>query len=199
MTQQQQLSTPMTTGFQTPTYTEAMTRLDLWKEPMDKEMDNMRAHSVWTLTDRPPGTKLMKNRWTYTNKYDAEGKSVGRKARLVAKGFTQIPGVDYFKTYTSVVRYESLWMNLAIAATLDMEAWQLDYVSAYLNANTQVPIHMEQPEGYNIPAPDGAPEQVCLVKKVLYGTMDGGNNWAKTLNADMKDLGYYRSHADPSI
>jgi Reverse transcriptase (RNA-dependent DNA polymerase) len=71
------------------------------------------------------------------NKYDAGGRLVGRKARLVVKGFMQIPGVDYFKTYASLVRYKSLRMNLVIAAANDMEAWQVDYVGAYLNANNQ--------------------------------------------------------------
>lgn len=38
------------------------------------------------------------------------------KAHLVAKGYTQIPGVDFFDMYASVVRYESLRMTLAITA-----------------------------------------------------------------------------------
>jgi hypothetical protein len=112
-------------------YTEAMTHPDLWKEPMDKEIANMHTHSVWTLVDRPPNIKPMQNRWTFTNKYDISGRLVGRKARLVMKGFMQIPRVDYFETYASVVRYESLHMNLAIVAANDMKAWQVDYVGAY--------------------------------------------------------------------
>lgn len=181
-------------------YTEAMTRPDLWKEPMDEEIAKLKSFGVWTLVDRPANTKLMKNRWTYANKYDEDGNLVGRRARLVAKGFTQIPGVDYFETYASVVRYESLRMNLAIAAAKGMDAWQIDYVSAYLNSPTQVPIHMEQPEGYVIaPTSPNSPEQVALVQKALYGTMDGANNWWKTLDEDMRGLGYYRSLADSSV
>lgn len=181
-------------------YNEAMQRPDLWRNPMNKEIANMHKHQVWTLVDRPPGVKLMRNRWTYANKYDTSGNVIDRKARLVAKGFSQIPGVDYFEMYASVVRYESLRMNLAIAAAKDMEAWQVDYVSAYLNSPTQVPIHMTQPEGYEVPPKtDGSPEKVALVTKALYGTMDGAYNWAKSLNADMKNLGYYRSQADPSV
>jgi hypothetical protein len=73
-------------------YTEGMTRLDLWKEPMDKEIANMHAHQVWTLVDRPSDIKPMQNRWTFANKYDISGKLVGRKARLVAKVSLRSPG-----------------------------------------------------------------------------------------------------------
>jgi Reverse transcriptase (RNA-dependent DNA polymerase) len=80
-------------------YTEAMTHPDLWKEPMDKEIANMDMHQVWTLVDHLSDIKPMQNHWTFTNKYDINGKLVGRKVRLVTKGFMQIPGVDYFETY----------------------------------------------------------------------------------------------------
>ncbi|RDB17165.1 Retrovirus-related Pol polyprotein from transposon TNT 1-94 [Hypsizygus marmoreus] len=181
-------------------YTEAMTRPDLWKIPMDREIENLRVHGVWKLVDRPPNVKPMQNRWTFANKYDADGKLVGRKARLVAKGFTQIPGVDYqIDNYASVVRYESLRMNLAIAAAKDMEAWQVDYVGAYLNASTQVPIIMDQPEGYEEIPGEGGAQKVALVTKALYGTMDGAYNWWETYDREMKELGYYRSQADQSV
>lgn len=180
------------------TYTEAMTRPDLWKEPMDAEMERMKQHEVWTLVDAPEGDKThtMKNRWVFANKYDANGIISGRKARLVAKGFTQIPGVEYFETYASVVRYESLRMNFALAAAEGMVAWIVDYISAYLNAANQAVTYMVQPEGYVV---KGKEKMVCAVVKALYGTMDGGYNWWKAHDEDMKEKGFYRSQADPSV
>lgn len=50
----------------------------------------------------------MKNQWTFVLKYNEDGKVVERKAHLVAKGFLQIPGMDYFVTYVSIVKYKSL-------------------------------------------------------------------------------------------
>ncbi|KAF5387822.1 hypothetical protein D9615_000330 [Tricholomella constricta] len=165
-------------------YTKAMTRPDLWRAPMDKEIENLRAHKVWTLVDRPPNVKPMKNRWTYANKYDVNGILIGRKARLVAKGFTQVPGVDYIaNSYASVVRYESLRMNLALAAAKDMAIWQIDYIGAYLNAPSHVPIIMEQVEGYEEKVGPGEVPKVARVTKALYGTMDGAFNWQTSLSA----------------
>ena len=50
----------------------------------------------------------------FANEYDGDGRPITRKAKLVAKlGFTQIPGIDFYESYASAVRYESSRMNLA--------------------------------------------------------------------------------------
>jgi hypothetical protein len=41
---------------------------------MDKEISKLKYFDVWTLVDHPEGNpKLMKNHWTYANKYDRDG------------------------------------------------------------------------------------------------------------------------------
>ncbi|KAG6838044.1 hypothetical protein C0991_002359, partial [Blastosporella zonata] len=42
-------------------YSEAMTRPDLWKTPMDEEIARMEERKVWTLVERPTGAQTMKN------------------------------------------------------------------------------------------------------------------------------------------
>ena len=84
-------------------------------------------------------------------------------------------------------------MNLAIAAANDMEAWQIDYVAAYLNSKPQVDIYIELPEGAKVQG------KIGKLNKTLYGTMDGAYNWWETLDEEMSELGYYRSKADPSV
>ena len=113
----------------------------------------------------------MKNCWTFALKYDADRKVVGQKARLMVKGFSQIPGVDYFATYTSVVRYESLWINLAVGTIPDYELWQIDYTSTYLNAPAQVPALMEQPEGYEV-KPSNVYEVDVMASKRVWGSIE---------------------------
>ena len=94
-----------------------------------------------------------------------------QKARLVAKGFTQLPGVNFYESYASVIRYKSLRMNLAIAAMKIIEAWQIDYTVAYLNARPQATIYIELPDGAKVKG------KVGLLQKSLYSTMDGAANW----------------------
>jgi hypothetical protein len=177
-------------------YQEAITHEDLWRGPMDDEIARMHDRKVWHLVDRPKDANIMKNRWSFANKYDVDGGVVARKARLVAKGFMQIPGIDYFETYASVVCYESLRMNLAIAAMEDMEAWQVDFVSAYLNAPMREVILMEQPEGYMALGTEG---KVAQLDYTLYGTMQCANNWWDSLDKEYRQLGYYWSKADTSV
>lgn len=64
---------------------------DIWKAPMDKEMEKMDQFKVWKLVKRPRDARVMKNRWVFANKYGPDGKIISRKARLVAKGYSQIP------------------------------------------------------------------------------------------------------------
>jgi Reverse transcriptase (RNA-dependent DNA polymerase) len=89
-------------------YSEAMTCPDIWSGPIEKELQVMRDRKVWEEIDPPPDVCTIGTRWTFTNKYNSDGNLTGHKACLVAKGFTQIPGMDFFETYASVIRYESL-------------------------------------------------------------------------------------------
>lgn len=101
--------------------------------------------------------------------------------------------MDFFKTYASVIHYESLQINLAIAAANDMETWQADYVSTYLNSKPQADIYIDLPDGVKVQG------KIGKLNKTLYGTMDGAYNWWETLDAEMSELEYYCSKADPSV
>lgn len=71
-------------------FKQAMKQPDLWTEPMEKEFRTLTNKDCWELTSLPPEANLTGGRWTYTIKFDAEGKLLKRKARYVAQGYTQI-------------------------------------------------------------------------------------------------------------
>ena len=179
------LSLPDPKNFSLPNlYVEAMVRPDIWSGPIEKELKVMRDREVWEEIDPPPDVHTIGTRWTFANKYDSDGNLTSRKVRLIAKGFTQIPGVDFFETYASVVHYESLWIKLAIAAANNMETWQVDYVAAYLNSKLQAEIYIELLEGAKIRG------KIGRLNRTLYGTMDGAYNWWEMLDTEMSELGY---------
>lgn len=72
--------------------------------------------------------------------------------------------MDYFNTYSPVVRLESLRTLLAIAASEDLEMRQLDVKGAYLHGDLKEEVYMVQPPGYE----DGS-DRVCHLQKTLYG------------------------------
>ena len=57
------------------------------------------------------------------------------EAGVVVQGWGQVPGVDCCSTFTPVCRIQSIRMILALAAKYDLECWQLDYNTAFLNAD----------------------------------------------------------------
>ena len=178
-------------------YREAMsTDSKRWMIAMQTEMDTLKTKHTWDLVKAPPEANIMGSMWIYDIKWDGEGNRIKDKARLVGKGYTQQLGVDYNETWAAVTRLESVRMTAAVAAKLNLKLWRLDFVGAYLNSLTKEDIYMKQPEGFVEP---GTEDYVCKLVHTIYGTMQGGHDWYKTLSKTYDDLGYITSRADPCV
>ena len=94
------------------------------------------------------------------------------------QGFSQVPGVDYFDTFTPVARLASICTVLAFAASEDYETGLIDIKSAYLNGeltNEEV-IHMKEAPGYeSVGVEKGT--KVYRLKKSLYGLKQASRRW----------------------
>ena len=55
-----------------------------------------------------PGKVPIGCKWVYKVKLKVEGFVERYKARLVAKGFTQIKGIDFFETFSLVVKFVTI-------------------------------------------------------------------------------------------
>ncbi|THH13397.1 hypothetical protein EW146_g6813 [Bondarzewia mesenterica] len=130
---------------------EAMEHPDLWQEAVERELGKMREYGVWDVVPLPKGAELMDYRWVFAKKFDSDGNVTGRKARLVGKGYSQRFGVNFLWTFASVVRLETVRTALALTAALDLEIWQIDFESAFLNAPVDSDIYMRQPKGFEEP------------------------------------------------
>ena len=178
-------------------YREAMSSdSERWMAAMRTEMDTLKAKHTWNLVKPPPDANIMGSMWIYDIKWDGEGNRIKDKARLVGKGYTQQLGVDYNETWAAVTQLESIRMTAAVAAKFNLKLWRLDFVGAYLNSLTKEDIYMKQPEGFVEP---GMEDHVCKLVHTIYGTMQGGHDWYKTLSKTYDDLGYTTSRADPCV
>ena len=83
-----------------------------------------------------------------------------------------------------------------IAAKLDLKLWCIDFVGAYLNSLTKEDIYMKQPEGFVEP---GKEDHVAKLVHMIYGTMQGGHDWYRTLSTSYDELGYTTSRAGPCV
>jgi len=112
------------------------------------EMDSMARNKIWKLVDLPPQYKSIGNKWVFKIKRRADGSIDKYKAHLGAKGFTQIEGVNYKKTFFPVVRFASIRLLLAMVIHLDLELFQMDVKTAFLNGSLEEEIYMDQPIGF---------------------------------------------------
>lgn len=167
---------------------------DKWVQAMNEEIEALNKNRTWVLVDLPQGRKPVTCKWVLRTKLKSDGSFDRYKARLVARGFSQTSGVDYHETFSPVVRYESVRLIIALAATLDMDICQFDVKTAFLYGDLNEEIFMAQPEGYE----DGS-GRVCLLKKSLYGLKQASRQWNRKFHSFLTSYGLIRSEADHSV
>ena len=148
------------------TFQEAISREDSkeWEKAMEEEIKSLEENETWTLDVPPKNKNVVSCKWVYITKINADGSLDKRKARLVARGFSQKERVDFFETFSPVVRYETVRTVLAISSYLDLEIMQFDVKTAFLYGPLEEDIWMDQPEGF-----DDESGKMCHLKKGLYG------------------------------
>ena len=92
----------------------------------------------------------------------------------MAKGYTQKEGVDYEETFSLVVRFASVRLILAIIANLNLELYQMDVKTAFLNGELDEEIYMDQPIGFMT---KGQEHKVCKLKRSIYGLKQSSRQW----------------------
>lgn len=164
-----------------------------WSKAMDEEMDSHRSNSTWILTYLPKDRKAITAKWVFKLKGIAT-ENERFKARLLARGYAQVAGIDYYETFSPVIRQTSLRILFAMATTNNMQIFQMDAVTAFLQSELKEQIYMKQPEGYT----DGT-DRVCLLKKSIYGLKQAGREWNSTLDRILRKSGLMRSKFDPCV
>jgi hypothetical protein len=146
-------------------YNRDMDNAAQWHEAALEELRSHNDRGTWTLKNLPQNAKPIKGRWNIKKK-DLQGKIIYKK-RFMAKGYSQIQGIDYQDTYSSVLAYTSFRILVYIAVNRNWKIYQKDFKTAYLNASLLIPIFIEQPEGFVKQGKDQ--HKVCLLNKALYG------------------------------
>ena len=118
------------------------------------------------------------------------------KARLVAKGFHQQEGVDFFKTFSPVIKHATIRLVISIAVTYKWPIKQLDVQNTFLHGDLHENVFMIQPQGYVHPQ---YPNHVCKLHKSLYGLRQAPGSWFSKLSTKLLSLGFSESKADTSL
>ncbi|GJT92715.1 retrotransposon protein, putative, ty1-copia subclass [Tanacetum coccineum] len=169
---------------------------DKWLNAMNVEMQSMKDNKVWVLVELPPNGKTVGSKWLFKKKTDMDGAVHTYKARLVAKGYTQTPGIDYEETFSPVADIRAIRILIAIAAYYDYEIWQMDVKTAFLNGYLNEEVYMEQPEGFVNPK---YPNQVCKLKRSIYGLKQASRQWNKRFDDEIKKFGFTQNRDEPCV
>ena len=98
----------------------------LWQAAIKAEIDALQANHTSVMTKIPPGKVPIGCKWVYKIKLKVDGSVERYKARLVAKRFTQAEGIDYYETFSLVVKFVTVRTLLALAAVYGWHLFQLD-------------------------------------------------------------------------
>ena len=115
---------------------------------MDHEVEALVSRGTWTLVYCLADANIVMCKWVFTIKYQPDGTSARHKACLVARRFTQAYGIDYTKTFSPVVRLNSVRVLLSLAVNQAWSLQQLDVSIAFLYGDLVEQVFMKQPPGY---------------------------------------------------
>ncbi|KAL5551728.1 hypothetical protein UlMin_001904 [Ulmus minor] len=108
-------------NYERETYSDAIRCKDSsrWKLAIEEEMQTLRKNNTWEFVTKPEKHEVVDCKWIYKIKEgNTPGDKVRHKARLVAKGFTQREGIYFIEIFSSIVKYKTIRMVLAIVVQL---------------------------------------------------------------------------------
>ena len=84
----------------------------------------------------------------------------------MAKSYTQVEGINYKETFSPVVRLSSVRLLLTLVAHLNLDLFQMDVKTAFLDENLEEEIYIDRPIDF---VSKGQEDKVYHLKKFIYG------------------------------
>ena len=168
-----------------------------WKIAMDNEMQALKNNNTYDVCEVPNNRTVVGGRWVYAVK-EGPGNEEKFKARYVAKGYSQVENVDYNETFSPTARMTSVRILMQLAAQEDLNVHQMDVTAAYLNADIDCEIYVEQPDGYCEFNSDGK-KLTWKLNKSLYGLKQSGRNWNFVLRDFLLENNFIQSMNDNCV
>lgn len=162
---------------------------------MKAEVAALELNETWKVVDLPQNVTPIGCRWVFKIKRFPDGTVERYKARLVAKGYAQTEGIDYFDTFSPVVKMTTIRVVLALASMKRWQVQQLDIDNAFLHGDLDEDVYMMLPPGMS----SSRPNQCCKLLKSLYGLKQASRKWYEKLSVLLLSCGYQQAHSDHSL
>lgn len=165
-----------------------------WQKAISDEISSLESNNTWSITDLPADRWPISARWIFKRKCYPDGSLDKYKARLVARGFSQRFGIDFFETYASVNRHESIRLFFVLCIQFDLVYKQFDVITAFLNGVFEETVYLLPPKGTNCPT-----NKVLKLHKSIYGLRQSPRCWQQKLNSILMKIGLKATYSDPSF
>jgi hypothetical protein len=157
----------------------------------------------------PPKVKLLNSIWSYSQKRLPNGVLLKYKARLCVNGKEQAFGRNYWETYAPVTAWSTIRLLLYLSTVLSLHTRQVDYTSAFPQADLDVPVYMKVLQGWFIDSKGHLQQHedpkyqdtthYLGLKKNLYGCKQAARNWFRHLADELKKQGFRQSSTDSCL
>ena len=127
-----------------------------WNAAAERQMKSLNDRKVYKLVPRsavPPGRKRIKFKCVFKRKADGS-----------FKVWNQVPGLDCDSTYAPVRRVQSVRTVACITVEFNLIFDRMDVSTAFLYADIQEQVLVEQPPGFEVKDKDGG-DMVMQLKK----------------------------------
>jgi Reverse transcriptase (RNA-dependent DNA polymerase) len=97
-----------------------------------KEIEDLKKKETFKMVETPQATHIMPLKWVFHYKFDTDGYLLKYKTRICARGDLQ--RLVLTDTYAATLAAKTFRIMMAITAFFDLDADQLDAVTAFLNS-----------------------------------------------------------------
>ncbi|GJW77005.1 retrovirus-related pol polyprotein from transposon TNT 1-94 [Tanacetum coccineum] len=167
-----------------------------WIESMQDELNQFKRLDVWELVECPVGRNIIKVKWIWKNKTDAENTVIQNKSRLVAKGYGQEEGIDFEESFAPVARLKAIRIFVPYAAHKNFPIFQMDVKTTFLNGPLKEEVFVQQPDGF---VDLDFPNHVYRLKKALYGLKQAPRAWYDKLSSFLIEHHFTKGIVDPTL
>lgn len=101
---------------------------------------------------------------------------------------------ELITTFSPVVKFDSVRIILALAASKNLVLQQFDIKTAFLNGKLSETVYIQQPEGY-----DNETSKICKLERSLYGLKQASRCWHERFTAFLREFNLRATRSDPCV
>jgi len=114
-----------------------------WKHAIESEYTQLLKSDIFEwMNELLAGKKAVRSHVVFKEKLDEHGNCVKFKVYIVAKDFSQIPGKNFSGNFSSIAKFTTLWVFLALTVYLDFNIHQFNVIAACLQGDLDKEIYM---------------------------------------------------------